>query len=104
MAVNVTYDDLHRPLMGPENPHLGGSRRALAALGIEKNVTTGYVEEQAFSEYDFHTQYHQFQNLGYARDPTLITFTHDGNIGAGRDGSGYVGDLEKMKQANSKWL
>ncbi|RKP06909.1 WD40-repeat-containing domain protein [Thamnocephalis sphaerospora] len=100
IAVNVPYDDLGRPVLGPVDPYLGGSRGVLAAYGIERNVPAGHVEEQAFAEFDFRAQHRNFQALGYARDPSLVTFSTVGGVGGGRGGTGYVGDVDKMHQLN----
>ncbi|KAI9594097.1 WD40-repeat-containing domain protein [Syncephalis fuscata] len=96
MAVNVNYEDLHRPMLGPENPTFGGIRGMLAGCGVEKNVAAGHVEEQAYANYDFDSQYYNFQARGYARDPSLLNYTVAGSIGTGKDGTGYVGDVDKV--------
>ncbi|CAO3679593.1 unnamed protein product [Rhizopus stolonifer] len=75
LTVNVTYDDLHRPTMGPENPYRD------QRLAIQ-NVANGHVEQQAISEVDFRTQFRTFETYGYARDPSLQATSE-----------GYVGDV-----------
>ncbi|KAI9344141.1 WD40-repeat-containing domain protein [Pilaira anomala] len=88
LTVNVTYDDLNRPTLGPENPF---QDRRLAT----QNVVNGHVEQQAISEMDFRTQHRTFETYGYARDPTLSGSTNlAGQTGQGLMGTGYVGNLK----------
>ncbi|KAI8087014.1 WD40-repeat-containing domain protein [Gilbertella persicaria] len=85
LTVNVTYDDMNRPVLGPENPF---TERHLAT----QNVINGHVEQQAISEMDFRTQRRTFETYGYARDPSLST-NLAGQTGEGLMGTGYVGNL-----------
>ncbi|CEP16375.1 hypothetical protein [Parasitella parasitica] len=87
LIVNVPYDDMNRPVLGPENPY---TDRRLAT----QNVINGHVETQAISEIDFRTQHRTFETYGYARDPSLNTATNvAGQTGQGLMGTGYVGNL-----------
>ncbi|KAG0746126.1 hypothetical protein G6F57_000965 [Rhizopus arrhizus] len=74
LTVNVTYDDLHRPTLGPENPY---KEQRLAI----QNVANGHVEQQAISEMDFRTQFRTFETYGYARDPSLLSTAQTGFVG-----------------------
>ncbi|ORY90399.1 WD40-repeat-containing domain protein [Syncephalastrum racemosum] len=91
LTVNVPYADLMRPTLGPENPY---HERKLAT----QNILTGHVEQQAIAETDFRTQFRTFQAYGYARDPTANDANLAGQIGAGRLGTGYVGDVANAQQ------
>lgn len=71
-----------KPVFGPSNPY--------STKVMNKNVLTGHVEEQAFSEAAFKTQQRTFTSFGYALDPSLIT----------QSGTGYVGDIEKAIAMN----
>ncbi|ODQ65035.1 WD40 repeat-like protein [Nadsonia fulvescens var. elongata DSM 6958] len=64
LAVNVSYDDLSRPDIGPVNPY------TLPSSLKQKNIITGYAEEQAFDDITFKTQQRTFQTMGYALDPS----------------------------------
>ncbi|CAG8637093.1 10014_t:CDS:2, partial [Acaulospora colombiana] len=86
ISVNIPYDDLIRPVVGPGNP--------FNTRVMNQNVLTGHVEEQAFSEYDFRTQQRTFTSFGYAADPSLITPF------SGVGGTGFVGDVEKAIAMN----
>nr|CAG8499763.1 5449_t:CDS:10 [Entrophospora candida]CAG8502024.1 15129_t:CDS:10 [Entrophospora candida] len=91
IGFNIPYDDMMKPMAGPQNP--------FNTKIMNKNVLTGHVEEQAYSEATFKTQQRTFTSFGYALDPSLI-----GNpvgsgaasgVGSGVAGTGYVGDIEK---------
>lgn len=87
LTVNVPFDDMNRPTLGPENPFID---RHLAT----QNVVNGHVEQQAISEMDFRTQHRTFETYGYARDPSLSTATNlAGQTGQGLMGTGYIGNL-----------
>ncbi|KAI7903725.1 WD40-repeat-containing domain protein [Cokeromyces recurvatus] len=87
LTVNVPYNDMNRPVLGPDNPF---SQRQLTI----QNVVNGHVEQQAISEMDFRTQYRTFETYGYARDPSLNTTNNfAGQTGEGLMGTGYVGNL-----------
>ncbi|CEG67989.1 hypothetical protein RMATCC62417_04328 [Rhizopus microsporus] len=82
LTVNVTYDDLNRPILGPQNPF----REQQLAI---QNIPNGHVEEQAISEMDFRTQFRTFETYGYARDPSLLSGTVE---------TGYVGNLNQASK------
>ncbi|KAG9307441.1 hypothetical protein G9A89_017271 [Geosiphon pyriformis] len=87
IQVNLPYDDLIRPVVGPKNPW---NTRVL-----NQNVLTGHVEEQAYSEATFRLQQRTFTSFGYARDPSLI-LSGEGGLA----GTGFVGDVEKAIAMN----
>ncbi|SAM00838.1 hypothetical protein [Absidia glauca] len=91
LSVNVTYEDMNQPVVGPINPF---SERRLAT----QNTVTGHVEQQAISESDFRTQMRTFESYGYARDPSANTSNLVGQTGHGVNGTGYVGDLSAAAQ------
>ncbi|KAI9496100.1 WD40-repeat-containing domain protein [Zychaea mexicana] len=86
LTVNVPYDDLMRPMYGPENP-VTDQRLS------QQNILTGHVEQQAISESDFRQQLRTFETYGYARDPSLGSSNLSGQTGQGLLGTGYVGNL-----------
>ncbi|ORX91457.1 WD40 repeat-like protein [Basidiobolus meristosporus CBS 931.73] len=90
VAVNIPYDDMVKPVMGPNNP--------FRTRAPNQNILTGHVEEQAISEHDFRTQERTFRSFGYARDPSVLTYSAQGQVGGGLDGSGFVGDTAKAIQ------
>ncbi|KAI8362767.1 WD40-repeat-containing domain protein [Blakeslea trispora] len=92
LTVNVPYEDMNRPVLGPTNPFV---EQHLAT----QNVINGHVEQQAISEADFRTQHRTFETYGYARDPSLSTQTNlAGQTGQGLMGTGYVGNLNKATE------
>jgi pre-mRNA-processing factor 17 len=93
LTVNVPYDDMNRPVLGPTNPF---SERRLAT----QNVINGHVENQAISEMDFRTQHRTFETYGYARDPSLGGSNLAGQTGQGLMGTGYVGNLAVAAELN----
>uniref|UniRef100_A0A7M5V691 Pre-mRNA-processing factor 17 n=1 Tax=Clytia hemisphaerica TaxID=252671 RepID=A0A7M5V691_9CNID len=75
--LNVKYDDMFAPEIGPENPFK--TRQQLA----KKNTLSGFVEEANFSAFHFDNQQKTFASYGYAVDPSA-------------EGGKFVGDLEKV--------
>lgn len=74
MNINLTYDDMTRPVEGPENVlgHLRGSGSTGAGLGRSYNTLTGHVEQQAMSDVDFKNQRMSYNVLGYARNASIL--------------------------------
>jgi pre-mRNA-processing factor 17 len=68
LSYNISYADLTRPLVGPNNPFKEGG-----GMTQKKNVLTGYAETQEISEAAFREQSRTWQALGYARNPSLHT-------------------------------
>lgn len=85
MHVNIPYSDLSLPVVGPSNPY---SHRKLGAL---QNSVNGHFEGTSMSDFDFRNQQRTFDNLGYAKDPSMYS---DGSQVAG----GYVGDVARARQ------
>lgn len=94
MNINLSYEDMTRPVEGPDNV-LGQLRGAGSSAGLGKsyNTLTGHVEQQAMSDVDFRNQHMSFNVLQYARDPSII-----GGRAAG--GSGFVGDASNANALN----
>ncbi|CAG8751643.1 950_t:CDS:2, partial [Racocetra fulgida] len=87
IAVNIPYEDLIQPVVGPNNP--------FSTRVINQNVLTGHVEEQAYSEFAFRTQQRTFTSFGYAADPSLVNTSSGGAVN-----TGFVGDVEKAMAMN----
>ena len=73
MNINLTYEDMTRPVEGPENV-LGHLRGGPGNGGLQQsyNTTTGHVEQQAMSDVDFKNQHMTFNVLNYARNPSIL--------------------------------
>ncbi|KAG0206763.1 hypothetical protein BGX28_001836 [Mortierella sp. GBA30] len=91
LAVNISYDSMLQPIQGPVNPFASNE------VQVRKNVWTGHVEENMFSEHDFRTQQQSYAAFGYAKDPSILTVADNGQSGSGKKGTGYVGNVEKAK-------
>ncbi|KAF8306039.1 pre-mRNA splicing factor [Clavulina sp. PMI_390] len=63
MNVNITYDDMMKPVLGPENPF--AERRFQ-----NQNTISGHVEEQTMSEHAFRAQHLSYGILGYSQNPS----------------------------------
>ncbi|KAF9573982.1 hypothetical protein EC968_007668 [Mortierella alpina] len=92
LAVNISYDSMLQPIQGPVNPF------APNEVKVRKNVWTGHVEENMFSEHDFRTQQQSYAAFGYARDPSILTVSESGQSGSGKKGTGFVGNVEKAQE------
>ncbi|KAI0344157.1 pre-mRNA splicing factor [Trametopsis cervina] len=82
MNVNIGYDDMMKPLQGPENPF--GDRNRF----LNQNALAGHVEEQSMTDHAFRQQHLTHSILGYSANPSV-----DPNAPA------ILGSLEKA-QAN----
>lgn len=60
---NPTYEELWKPELGPVTPW-----GPTVAPG-QKNILTGFVQDEAINDYLFEQQHHLFQTNGYAVDP-----------------------------------
>jgi hypothetical protein len=69
MNVNLPYEAMTAPILGPSNPY---SNRK---LGAQQNTLSGHIEEAHMSEFDFRNQQRSFDNLGYAYDPSTLHST-----------------------------
>ncbi|KAF9942977.1 hypothetical protein BGZ75_001922 [Mortierella antarctica] len=92
LAVNISYDSMLQPIQGPVNPF------APNEVKVRKNVWTGHVEENMFSEHDFRTQQQSYAAFGYARDPSILTVAESGQSGSGKKGTGFVGNVDKAQE------
>lgn len=94
MNINLSYEDMTRPVEGPANVmgQLGGSSGA--GLGRSYNTLTGHVEQQAMSNVDFKNQQMTYNVLNYARDPSML----------GGSSNGFVGDASAAAAMNGQSL
>ena len=83
MNVNIGYEDMMKPLQGPENPF--GDRNRF----LNQNALAGHVEEQSMTEHAFRQQHLTHSILGYSANPSI-----DPNAPA------VLGSLEKAKANN----
>ncbi|KAG0234224.1 hypothetical protein BGW41_001193 [Actinomortierella wolfii] len=93
LAVNLPYESMLQPVQGPQNPFKSNAPEST----IRKNVWTGHVEENVFSDLDFKIQQQSYTAFGYARDPSILSVDQTGMSGGGKDGSGYVGNVERAR-------
>ncbi|KAJ9103052.1 hypothetical protein QFC21_002474 [Naganishia friedmannii] len=66
MNVNLTYDDMMRPTLGPENPYDTRKNKGM-------NSVAGHVEEQSMDASTFLQQHRTFSVHGYALNPSALT-------------------------------
>lgn len=85
-----------QPVNGPVNPF------ASTETQVRKNVWTGHVEENMFSDHDFRTQQQSYAAFGYAKDPSILSVANNGQSGAGKQGTGFVGNIERAEQMDGK--
>ncbi|KAL7422565.1 hypothetical protein Q5752_003213 [Cryptotrichosporon argae] len=64
MNVNLTYEDMSRPVAGPQNPFDLRKNKGM-------NSISGHVEEQAMDAYTFAMQQRTFDVHGYALNPSV---------------------------------
>jgi pre-mRNA-processing factor 17 len=75
--VNITYEDMMRPVEGPVDPFNQKKNAGMNSLSgelcrTEKQLTfAGHVEEQAMENYEFSRQQRTFDVHGYAMNPSL---------------------------------
>ncbi|KDN37917.1 WD40 repeat-like protein [Tilletiaria anomala UBC 951] len=84
MNVNLPYEAMTAPILGPSNPY------STRKLGAQQNTLGGHVEQAHISEFDFANQQRSFDTLGYAYDPSTI------HAGTGA----LVGDAQKAAARN----
>ncbi|KAF8343081.1 pre-mRNA splicing factor [Cantharellus anzutake] len=63
MNVNIGYEDMMKPMQGPENPF--ADRKF-----INQNTISGHVEEQAMTDHAFKVQHLTHSILGYSHNPS----------------------------------
>ena len=63
MNVNLTYEEMSRPVAGPENPFDHRKNKGMNSLA-------GHVEQQAMDDYTFAMQRRTFDVHGYALNPS----------------------------------
>ncbi|CAD6581516.1 MAG: hypothetical protein CYPHOPRED_001598 [Cyphobasidiales sp. Tagirdzhanova-0007] len=97
MNINLTYEDMTRPVEGPENVlgHLRGGPSG-AGLGRSYNTLTGHVEQQAMSDVDFRNQEMSFNVLGFARNASIL--------GGDAALQPFVGDVKAAMTMNGQSL
>ncbi|TXT15621.1 hypothetical protein VHUM_00124 [Vanrija humicola] len=78
--VNLRYEDMTRPVQGPQDPFNQAKNKGMNSL-------SGHVEQQAMDSYEFSRQQRTFAVHGYALDPTA------------NGGTGVVGSVDAA-QAN----
>ncbi|KAF6213311.1 hypothetical protein GE061_011029 [Apolygus lucorum] len=90
LMVNLKYEELFAPELGPANPFLTEQQKA------PKNTLSGYVEPAHVSEFQFENQRKTFTSYGYAVDPSI----DDQGRMANNEivGSGVAGDPNSDKK------
>ncbi|QRV83403.1 pre-mRNA-processing factor 17 [Ceratobasidium sp. AG-Ba] len=63
MNVNITYEDMMRPVAGPQNPF---DKRKLP----NQNALAGHVEEEVMTDHAFKQQHLTHEILGYSHNPS----------------------------------
>ncbi|CAD6585834.1 MAG: hypothetical protein TREMPRED_004248 [Tremellales sp. Tagirdzhanova-0007] len=63
MNVNISYDDMSRPVAGPNDPFNQQKNKGM-------NTLSGHVEEQSMDDYSFMMQQRTFDVHGYALNPS----------------------------------
>lgn len=63
MNVNLTYEDMSKPVAGPQDPFNQRKNKGMNSLA-------GHVEEQAMDSYTFAMQQRTFEVKGYALNPS----------------------------------
>lgn len=87
-----------QPVQGPVNPFASKTQE------VRRNVWTGHVEENMFSEHDFRTQQQSYAAFGFAKDPSVLSVADNGQTGSGKKGTGFVGDVDKAKEMDGTLL
>ncbi|KAG8814362.1 hypothetical protein FRC17_001147, partial [Serendipita sp. 399] len=64
MLVNITHEDMVKPILGPENPF--AEKKAV----YNQNMLSGHVEELAIDEHAFRQQHLTHAILGYSVNPS----------------------------------
>lgn len=75
MNVNITYEDMSRPIAGPEDPFNQKKNKGMNTLSGMRDPLigadlAGHVDEQAMDDYSFMMQQRTFDVHGYALNPS----------------------------------
>ena len=84
MNVNITYDDMMRPVLGPENPFDSRKNKGM-------NSVAGHIEEQSMDAHSFLQQQRTFAVHGYALNPSNLNNDPSAQ---------FVGDASSAAQNN----
>jgi pre-mRNA-processing factor 17 len=60
---NPTYQEMWKPEVGPVTPW------GIGVAPGQKNILTGFVQDEAINDFVFEQQHHKFQTKGQATDP-----------------------------------
>ena len=74
MNVNISYDDMMRPTLGPENPFDTRKNKGM-------NSVAGHVEEQSMDASTFLQQHRTFSVHGYALNPSALATAQSSIVG-----------------------
>lgn len=95
MNVNLTYEEMSRPVAGPEDPFNQRKNKGMNSLA-------GHVEEQAMDAYTFAMQQRTFEVHGYAVNPAehnIAAQPFVGSLNAAHE-NGYL-SVENMKPSKA---
>jgi len=115
MNVNINYQDMTRPVAGPEDPFnkkrnkgmntLSGKLSSLCRLlEGDSYVVIGHVEEQAMDDYSFLIQQRTFDVHGYALNPSITTLDKPlvGSLNQAYENGYTTADLVRPTKAQKK--
>ena len=107
MNVNITYEDMNRPVAGPLDPFDSRKNKGMNSLSggymIRSLLTSvGHVEEQAMDDHSFLMQQRTFEVHGYALNPSASNGGAKPLVGSlnSANENGYL-SIENMRTANS---
>ncbi|ORY35742.1 putative pre-mRNA splicing factor [Naematelia encephala] len=80
--VNIRYEDMARPVAGPEDPFNQKKNKGMNSLA-------GHVEEQSMDDYTFAMQHRTFDVHGFALNPSTHNGGFVGSLNAAHD-NGYT--------------
>ncbi|ORX38435.1 WD40-repeat-containing domain protein [Kockovaella imperatae] len=96
--VNISYDDMSRPVAGPQDPFNQQRNKGMNSL-------SGHVEEQSMDDYTFMVQQRTFDVHGYALNPSVASGASGAYVGSMSVAheNGYAGiDGIKMTKAEKR--
>ncbi|WVQ80202.1 hypothetical protein IAT38_002307 [Cryptococcus sp. DSM 104549] len=96
MNVNLTYEDMTRPVAGPENPFDQRKNKGM-------NTMSGHVEEQSMDDYSFLMAQRTFDVHGYALNPSIHSGSSAPIVGSLNQAhqNGYA-SIENMKPTRAE--